>query len=261
VDHHVHTPRCGHARGTPAEYVASANGVAGVGFNDHLPFLDPARADPVLAMEWEDLPGYVAEVQRLQGPAGTTVLLGVEVDYFPGEEAALQAALAGTPWDYVYGSVHCVGDWGFDDSRRRHRFETADVTALYREYYRLVAQMARSGLFDVWAHPDLPKKFGYFPSESVEEAEGEAVAAVAAADMVMEINTSGWRKPVGEMYPATGLLARAYEAGLPIAFGSDAHRPQEVGYEFERAVALVRRAGYREYITFSCREKIPVPLP
>lgn len=257
----MHTPRCGHARGMPAEYVASANGVAGVGFNDHLPFLDPARADPALTMTWEDLPWYVAEVQRLQREAALTVLLGIEADYFPGEEAALAAALAGTPWDYVCGSVHCVGDWGFDDSRQRGRFETADVTALYREYYRLVAQMAASGLFDVWAHPDLPKKFGYFPSESVEEAEGQAIAAAAAAGMVMEVNTSGWRKPAGEMYPAAGFLARAYRAGIRITFGSDAHRPEEVGYEFERAVALARRAGYGEYITFARREKIPVPLP
>lgn len=261
VDHHVHTPLCGHAEGAPAEYVAAADGLAGVGFADHLPYLDPAMADPALAMSWDCLAGYVDEISRLKGESEMPVLLGVEADYFPGQEAELGKILAALPLDYVCGSNHWVGDWPFDDSRHLRRYEGADITALYRGYYALVAEMARTGLFDVWAHPDLPKKFGYFPAEPVEDAEDEALEAVAAAHMVLEVNTSGLRKPVGEIYPSLDLLRRARAVGIPITFGSDAHRPGEVGFGFERAVALAREAGYNTYVTFARRAKVTVLLP
>ncbi|HUU56765.1 MAG TPA: histidinol-phosphatase HisJ family protein [bacterium] len=261
MDHHLHTPLCGHARGTPAEFVAAADGLAGVGFNDHLPFIDAAMADPALAMCWDDLPGYVDEVLRLREESAKVVLLGIEADYIPGQEGRLREVLADLPLDYVYGSVHWVGDWPFDHTQGLARYEGADVTALYRAYYALVAEMARTALFDVWAHPDLPKKFGYLPKESVYDAEQAALEAVAAAGMVMEVNTSGLRKPIGDIYPTACLLRRAYSLGIPITFGSDAHRPEEVGWEFGRAVALARDARYETCVTFRERERAVVPLP
>lgn len=260
VDHHVHTPLCGHAEGAPRAYVTAADGLAGVGFTDHLPFLEPSMADAALAMSWDELPVYIDGIQRLKGKSPTPVLLGIEADYFPGQEARLEAVLAALPLDYVCGAVHRVDDWRFDDSRHLRRYEGADVTALYRDYYALVVEMARAGLFDVWAHPDLPKKFGYLPEEPVRDAEDAALAAVAAAGMVLEVNTSGLRKPVGEIYPSLELLRRARALDIPITFGSDAHAPYEVGHEFGRAVALAKEAGYQTYVTFMRRERIPVPL-
>jgi len=243
-----------------AEYVAAAAGLAGVGFCDHLPFGEEAMADPSLAMARDELPRYVEEVLRFRDAAAVPVLLGIEADYIPGQEDRLAATLAPFCWDYVVGAVHVVGDWPVDYSRYADRFLTADVTALYRDYYRLVAKMAAAGLFDVWAHGDLPKKFGYRPREDVTDAEEEALAAVAAAGMVMEINTSGERKPAREFYPSPRLLRRARELGIPITFGSDAHAPAEVGYAFAAAVRFARAAGYEQYVTFSRRRRIFKPL-
>lgn len=260
VDHHVHTPLCGHAEGAPRAYVAAADGLAGVGFADHLPFLEAGMAYAALAMSWDDLPVYIDGIRRLKGKSPTPVLLGIEADYFPGQEGRLEAVVAVLPLDYVYGSVHWVGDWPFDHTQGLARYEGADITALYRDYYALVVRMARAGLFDVWAHPDLPKKFGYLPEEPVQDAEDAALAAVAAAGMALEVNTSGLRKPVREIYPSLELLRRARALGIPITFGSDAHAPYEVGHEFGRAVALAKEAGYQTYVTFASRGMIPVPL-
>ena len=260
VDHHLHTPLCGHAEGAPRAYVTAADGLAGVGFNDHLPFLDESMADPALAMSWDELPVYIEGIQRLKGKTAAPVLLGIEADFFPGQEKRLEAVLAALPLDYVYGAIHWVGDWPFDHTKGLARYEGADVTALFRDYYALVVEMARAGFFDVWAHPDLPKKFGYLPERPVRDAEDAALEAVAAADMVLEINTSGLRKPVGEIYPSLELLRRARELDIPITFGSDAHAPYEVGHEFELAVDSAAEAGYQTYVTFDRRERIAVPL-
>ena len=48
------------------------------------------------------------------GIAGLPVRLGIEADYFPGAEGAIRTVLAQAPFDYVIGSVHWIGPWGFD---------------------------------------------------------------------------------------------------------------------------------------------------
>jgi histidinol-phosphatase (PHP family) len=78
----------------------------------------------------------------------------------------------------------------------------------------------------------------------VAAAASAALRAVAAAGMRVEINTAGLRKAVGEAYPAPALLVEAHALGVPLVLGSDAHRPEHVGYAFDRAAELARAAGY-----------------
>jgi histidinol-phosphatase (PHP family) len=77
----------------------------------------------------------------------------------------------------------------------------------------------------------------------------------------MELNTSGLRKPVGEIYPAALIVTLARERDIPICFGSDAHSPEEVGKDFPAALQLARDAGYTHYFRARKREKNLVPLP
>ena len=72
--------------------------------------------------------------------------------------------------------------------------------------------------------------------------------------LVVEINTSGLRKPVKEMYPEKSLLQIYQQAGVPLAFGSDAHDPLDVGKDFDKAYALAREVGYGEYVLFKKRK-------
>ena len=44
------------------------------------------------------------------------------------------------------------------------------------------------------------------------------------------------------------------EAGVPLTFGSDAHKPEEVGKNFDRAMDLAKSAGYSEYLIFKKRQ-------
>ena len=61
--------------------------------------------------------------------------------------------------------------------------------------------------------------------------------------MAIEVSTAGLRKPVGEIYPAPAFLEMCLEAGRPVALSSDAHTPEQLGYEYERAVEWLERAG------------------
>jgi histidinol-phosphatase (PHP family) len=262
ADLHVHTSRCGHARGTPEEYVQRAVdlGLSAIGFADHLPLTD--REEPTLTMSTEDLPGYVAEIRELaeRAPSGTSIHLGIEADYIPGTEEAVARMLARHPFDYVLGSVHFLDDWAFDHPGQRDRYEGLDVDAFWGEYFDTLSQAVSSGLFDVVAHADLAKKFDVFPSRDMRGQYEELARTVARANMAVELNTAGLHKPVGEVYPGRDLLHAFHSAGVPITFGSDAHAPEEVGRDFDRAVALAREVGYRDWVRYEGRVPSLVPL-
>lgn len=246
-DYHTHTVRCGHASGTPAEYVAAAKaaGLLAIGCADHLPLL-PVH-DPELSMKACQLGGYVAEVQGLQAEYPGFVLLGIEADYRPDTVDEVRALLAGRPFDYVIGSVHHLGDWGFDDPRQVHRYEHADIDDMWADYFDLVGDAAETGLFTIMGHMDLVKKFGYRATRTLDVELDRLLERLARTGVAVEINTAGLHKPVKEAYPSPGILRKLREAEVPITFGSDAHRPEEVGRDFAHAVDLARTAGYDSF--------------
>ncbi len=261
-DSHVHTPLCKHATGTPAEYLAAARerGLAGLVFTDHNPM--PSWFDPESRMPAGQLPLYhsLIEKARAEAPNGFYVGLGLEADFHLGTEAYVRQQLEAYPYDYVIGSVHFIGAWPFDHPDYKDEFERRDRLEVYSDYYSLVYAATESGLFDAIGHLDLPKKFGHVaPEEAWDLVEG-VLNAVKAADLALDVNTAGWRKPVGEIYPAPAILKRAAELGIPVVLGSDAHQPGEVGWRLGDAVELLLAAGYREAWVFKNRKPEAYPL-
>jgi histidinol-phosphatase (PHP family) len=246
-DYHTHTVRCGHASGSPAEYVAAARaqGLIGIGIADHLPLLP--EPDPELSMDMCDLEDYVAEVQALKAEFPGYVLLGVEADYRPETVLEVRALLDSYPFDYTIGSVHHLGGWGFDDPRQIEEYGERDIDDVWVEYFQLVGDAAESGLFTILGHLDLVKKFGYRPTRTLEHELDHLVERIARAGVLVEINTGGLHRPVREAYPSLDILRRLCDAEVAITFGSDAHRPGEVGRDFDHAVGLARSAGYARF--------------
>ena len=266
VDYHNHTARCGHAEGTMEQYVERAIelGLAEIGFSDHLflYFLPVDRRDPTLAMREEQLPEYVESVLEIQNKYSSRiqVRLGLEADYFPGQEDELREILKPYPWDYVYGSVHFLGDWGFDDPRHIDRYGQWDIDELYHHYFDHVKAAAGSGIFDVMGHLDLVKKFGHRPKSDTTDLYSSVAGVLRDAGVAVEVSTAGLRKPVGEIYPGPLLLAECARQGIPVTLASDAHKPSEVGKDLESAVAALRAAGYERFVRFDHRRKIPTSI-
>jgi len=251
VDSHVHTPLCKHAVGDPSAYLEAARraGLAGVVFTDHAPM--PPWFDPESRMDREMLPFYLATLERLREQTyDLEVGIGLEADYHPGTERYVRELLLSYPFDYVIGSVHFIGAWPFDHPRYAEEFSWRELREVYREYFELVIEAARSGLFHAIGHLDLPKKFGHVPEDGYVALAEEALSVIAGEGLALDVNTAGWRKPVGEPYPSPALLARARELGIPVVLGSDAHAPEEVGHRFADAVALLKSVGYTEAVVF-----------
>jgi histidinol-phosphatase (PHP family) len=266
-DYHVHTWRCGHAGGATRDFVLRAEslGLSEIAITDHIPlyFLPEEKRDPKLAMPEDQFGEYLEEVRALRGEfrGRIPVRLGLEADYAEGHERLLAEWLARADWDLVLGSVHWVArDW-IDAPGSAARFEREGTETLYEEYYRLLAKAAASGLFDVLTHFDLPKKHGQRPRVPVVAAEQAAIRAAAKAGCAVEISSAGLRKPVGEAYPEPRLLRLLISEGVAVTFSSDAHAPAEVGWGYEKTVAMARECGVREYVTFEGRRKTFRPLP
>ncbi|PNY80760.1 histidinol-phosphatase [Deinococcus koreensis] len=244
-DSHLHTPLCGHATGTPREYAQAAldAGLSGLCFTDHMPM--PSWYDAPWRMRREQLAQYVDEVAAVQAEfAGRLeVRLGLEADFHPGTERFVENVLNAHDWDYVIGSVHYIGAWGFDNPEFVAEYDSRDLRGLYREYYLLVEGAAKSGLFDSIGHLDLPKKFGHLDPDGY--AALHALDVVAESGLSLDFNTAGWRKPVAEAYPAPNLTRAAAERGIGFVLGSDAHRPREVGFRFTDAIKQIHDVGGR----------------
>lgn len=265
IDYHIHTCRCGHARGEMPEYLAEARkkGLKEIGFSDHVPmyWLSREQRDPGLAMEEADFPGYIAEVLSLADLyPDLKVRLGVEVDYIPGHEEEAARILAGFKFDYVIGSVHFIDGWAFDSPYQLEEYGRRNIEDIYCRYFELLCRGADSGIFDIMAHPDLIKKFGYRPEKVPVDLYRQAARAFAGAGVCVEVNTAGLRWPAGEIYPSLEFLRHCRYEGVPAVTGSDAHGPEMVGMNFGLARELLLEAGYTEVATFRGRQRRMVKI-
>ena len=158
-------------------------------------------------------------------------------------------------FDYVVGSVHFIGDEAVDHPGWDVWEGSGDPDEVWRRYFESLAECARSGLFDILAHPDLVKVWGGsrpLPERDLRFFYEPAVEAIAESGIAVEVSTAGLRKPVGELYPARGFAEMCVEAGAPFALSSDAHLPEQVGFAYDRARRLPRRAsGWGRYASSS----------
>ncbi len=260
-DYHVHT-RFSDGHDEPRAYAARAVqlGLPELGFSDHLRPLC-LRHGGSYGTEQGGLDDYVAAVRETAAAfPELRVLLGIEADYLPEAADEIVAALAAYPFDYVLCSVHFIDGVGFIERRNGKAALWRDVDQVWRRYYETLIEATRTNAFDVVAHLDLPKKWGYRPSADMADLEDDALQAIAAAGLAIEINTSGYdRHPAREMYPAPGLLERARRAGIQIIVSSDAHRVADLASSFAEATALARRAGYESSVRLSDRRLVALP--
>ena len=267
ADLHTHTALCKHASGTPEEYLAAAQkaGLAYWGISDHFPA--PAGYDAAFRMAPDELPRYfeiLGSLRKAADGSSLTILAAAEFDYVPGRMDEVAAALAPyrNEFDYLIGSVHYVGDFAFDDPDKLNEWPRYGVDAVWDDYLSDLKTFVELGGFDVMAHSDLPKKFGFRHSkpETVHRRMAEIYECAAAKGICLELNTAGLRVAAKEIYPAAELLRAAFRAGMKITLGSDAHKPEHIACAFDDAAALARSIGWTTHTAFVRGKPVELPL-
>ncbi len=194
--------------------------------------------------------------------------LGIEADFLPGGEDRLANLLDGRDWDYVVGSVHFLRDdavdfHGYPVWEQWNIWRGADPEKVWARYFETLGEAARTGIFDILAHPDLVKVWGGrvpVPEGDLRRFYERAMDGIGESDAAIEVSTAGLRKPAREIYPAAPFLEMCLEAGRPVALSSDAHTPEQLGYEYERAVAWLADLGVTELAVFERRSRRLEPI-
>ena len=257
ADYHLHTPLCRHATGEPGDYAkrALAVGLTEIGFSDHSPMRRDNFDD--WRMRADQLDEYVAKVRKAQKDfPNLTIRLGLEIDYLPGGEEWMRDLAARHPWDYLIGSVHYVSDdWAVDNPHELSKWKNRDPFEVWSAYFERLNGAAGTGFFDIIGHADLPKKFGHQPDRDCTPLYEKFLNAARKNKCVIELNTAGLRKECGEIYPGRQILKLAFQKGVAITFGSDAHAPEEVGMNFAEAIQFAHSVGYQESCQFVKRRR------
>lgn len=247
-DYHVHLEQGPYTLEWLQQFLQRAKqvGVAELGIVEHLYRFREARhlfhndwVEPRQKQSIKDYLDLMAAAKKQRLP----VKLGLEVDYIPGTEAELGTFLRDLPLDFVIGSVHWLGDWGFDTDASS--WEGKDVMAVNEQYYRTLTRAARSGLFDIVGHPGNIGYFGHQPRvDDLDRLESEFVESIRRCKVVVEINTGGLLRPAHIIFPRLAMLRKLRAADRDIILGSDAHRPEDVGHAFPDALRLLKQMGF-----------------
>jgi histidinol-phosphatase (PHP family) len=272
TDYHVHLRQDG-AEHTAEEAFTTANaeryqevaaerGVQALGVSEHVhrfrqalevwqhPFWQGSARD--------DLDAY-CEFVRNQ----TSLALGIEADYIAGAEDRMANLLDARDWDYVIGSVHFIQNRAIDMPGEWDIWRGSDPDKVWRRYFETLGEAARTGLYDIIAHPDLVKVWGQDgpkPERDVRFYYEAAMDGIADSDVAIEVSTAGLRKPVEEIYPARGFLEMCLEAGRPVALSSDAHTPNDLAYRYDEALEYLDSLDIRELAVFERRQRRMEPI-
>jgi histidinol-phosphatase (PHP family) len=241
---------------------AAERGIAELGVSEHIyrfeqaldiwqhPFWVPYARD--------DLDAYCTFVREQ-----TDLRLGIEADFVPGAEDRTANLLGERDFDYVVGSVHFIREGAVDMDDYSVWDSGRSVEQIWQRYFQTIGESARSGLFDVLAHPDLVKVWGRerpLPEGDLRRYYEPAIEGIAESDIAVEVSTAGLRKHVKEIYPAPAFLEMCVEAGAPIALSSDAHRPQDIGADYDSALELLQGLGIDELCVFEHRQRRLQPI-
>jgi histidinol-phosphatase (PHP family) len=272
TDYHLHL-RPDDLAATAAAYFTPANveryrevaherGIAELGVSEHIhrfrqalevwqhPFWEEQAID--------DLDDYCRFVRE-----ETDLRLGLEADFVPGAEDRTANLLEARDFDYVVGSVHFLRDAAVDQEEYDVWTGGRSAEQIWRRYFETLGEAARSGLFDILAHPDLVKVWGPDrprPDGDLRRYYELALEGIAESGIAVEVSTAGLRKRAQEIYPAPAFLQMCVEAGAPVALSSDAHRPEDVGADYAQALELLEQLGVGELCIFERRARRLEPV-
>ena len=251
---HSHTQFCD-GRGTMDQFARAAAdaGILHYGFTPH----SPVPFDTPCNMKADDVPAYLAEVERIRKKYDTVQFYaGMEIDYLGPDWGPAHPYFSGLDLDYSIGSVHFLPAKS-DPSRfidvdgrperfvqYMHEYFDDDIEYVVEEFYRRSSAMVRAGGFDILGHLD---KIGanasyYLPGIERRRRYLDALNAlvddVIASGVCVEINTKSLAQ-TGRIFPRETVVARLYRAHVPLLVNSDTHYPDLINAGRPYALSLL----------------------
>ncbi|MFY9324231.1 MAG: histidinol-phosphatase HisJ family protein [Syntrophomonadaceae bacterium] len=254
-DYHVHSSISADSSTNALEQIkqAEALGLDEICFTEHLEIYFH-RGE-----EWHlDLQDYKQRFAQLIS-SRVKIKLGIEAgialaaEHFP----ELEDELRSMPCDFVLASAHSVDNIDpFDPAF----YEGKTLPQAFRDYISAISNGIKQldpDLYSCVGHIDFPAKGAHTESDSrlfyryAPDEIDTLFRHIIPLGKCIEVNTSTYRK-LGQLKPPGEDWLRRYVqlGGEFVTFGSDAHSPKYIGYRFDDAVEIARRAGVKYYATY-----------
>ena len=263
-DTHIHTRFSTDSEADPYAILLEAKkkGLDTVCFTDHYDLDFPGDNTAFVFSAKQYFSEYIKLQERAANEGLPRLLLGIEMGQKPGRpdlRAAIDDLLSFYPFDYVIGSTHIVEEK--DPYEREYWDCPGDRLALYFE--TLLTNIKEHDSFDSCGHLDYVIRYlpsDRFPTPDYTPADyrdywEELLRSLIERGKALEINTGGYRKNLSFFHPKDEILKRYRELGGElITFGSDAHKPEDVGADILAAASHVKDLGFRYYAVYKNRK-------
>ncbi|MBQ8080508.1 MAG: histidinol-phosphatase HisJ family protein [Clostridia bacterium] len=229
---------------------AYARGMTALGFSDH----GYAPYDTDCCIRRDRIAAYREAVSALREEyrGRMAIYCGIEQEYGSDEPTA--------GFDYVIGSAHylfldgeCLNvDWKRETLLRARELMGGDIYAVCEAYYCMASDVVEKTKCDVIGHFDLIAKLNGDGSLFDENhpryvaAWQEAAERLLAYHIPFEVNTGAIaRGHRTEAYPAPPILRWLIERDAKLILSSDAHKKENLMFDFSRQEDMVRALGGR----------------
>ena len=155
-----------------------------------------------------------------------------------------------------------IGIWSVDDSKFIKNYRIIGIDNVYNQYLDELTDLVRSGMYDIIAHFDLVKKYGFRPENKVSYLTrvNDILDLIKEKDMAVEYSTAGFRKKINENYPEEAIIREIIARDIPIILNSDAHNPSEIGFMFKENLEFLKKLGLKNLCKFEKRKKFTAQI-
>ena len=246
-DCHTHTKFSADSEMLASDAINRAKNLnIGIIFTEHFDYDVPGEYDFTF-----DPKKYFDEYKNLRGEK---IRLGVEVGLRKSARKINKNFIDSADFDLVIGSIHLVDDF---DIYYPEFFEGKDKNTAYKKYFAAMIEEAAVEDFDVLGHIDYicrsaPYENPALDYENFKSEIDEVLKIIVEREKILELNTRRLDKKsvFEELLP----IYRKYKTfgGKFITIGSDAHKVENVGKNFQTALEFAEELNLMP-VTFSRR--------
>ncbi len=195
------------------------------------------------------------------------LICGTELGQILHDKKVAEKVNADNRLDFIIGSAHQIVDEKDFYYIDYTKMSMDDIYDLLERYFKEVAEMCRTGLFDVLGH--ITYCLRYMKQRHGIEADisrfddiiADSFRTLAQNGKGIEINTSGIRQGFGATFPDLKYVKLFRELGGEIlSVGSDSHTVEDIGADVKAGSEIAKAAGFTHLAYFKERKPLFVKI-
>lgn len=270
ADSHVHNHYSSDGAGSVDEFCQSAlkNGIDFICFTNHAEKVNPENNKPEIHLDqffdlYEKEKIEIAEAKQ-KYPA-LSLSHGIEFENRSSFKEKIKEITKKCKFDIILGSLHVIKDASISNKNSLSFLQTQKEEEIYNLYFAETLELLDYMEMDVLAHFDIIKRYGNECFSRFEYAKYKTVVdkvldKIKEKNIALEINTSGFFQAPEESYPGYDIITEAYQKGIDLTIGSDAHSPVNLGRGIKDTIDRLKEKNITRLCTFKNRTKQYIEL-